>query len=437
MDESTARGVERPPPAARGGPEAEIRALQQEVVAHLGLSAIVASGLQEVLDETVGAAADTLGVDLAEVFQLEPDGENLLLRAARGLRSALVGAARVPVGRARGGYTIRVPEPVVTADLAPDGPHPGPRLLADHGAVAGITVVIRTKNGPWGILGVHSTEPREFTRDDVHFLQAVANVVTAVLERERVEDQLRRSRAELALRVAEERLRRSERLASLGTLAAGIAHEINNPVNTILMTAETSLMALEAGHPGDRLARDLGIVVREAERCGQIVRKVLEFVRERKPERERADLNEVVRSAVTMARKTLRDTGPGIETELAGDLPPVQINPAEMEQAIIHLVRNALEAGDGEAVSVVVRTYLNESGVVVEVEDEGVGIAPEIRDRVFDPFFTTRRDRGGTGLGLALAHSIVTDHGGTIDLDTAPHRGSVFRVELPGFFGSP
>ncbi|MFW6175770.1 MAG: sensor histidine kinase, partial [Acidobacteriota bacterium] len=296
---------------------------------------------------------------------------------------------------------------------------------------------IRTKDGPWGILGVHSTEPREFTRDDVYFLQAVANVVTAVLERERVEDQLRRSRAELAWRVAEERLRRSERLASLGTLAAGIAHEINNPVNTILMTAETSLMALEAGRSGDRLARDLRVVVAEAERCGQIVRKVLEFVRERRPERERTDLNEVVRSAVTMARKTLRDDGPGVETELAADLPPVQINAAEMEQGIIHLVRNALDAGDGEAVPVVVRTYGNESGVVVEVEDDGVGIAPEIRDRIFDPFFTTRRDRGGTGLGLALAHSIVTDHGGTIDLDTEPHRGSVFRVGLPGFFGSP
>jgi len=281
------------------------------------------------------------------------------------------------------------------------------------------------------VLGVHSAESRDFTPDDVNFLQAIANVITAVLERERVEEQLRRSQAELALRVAEERLRRSERLASLGTLAAGIAHEINNPVNTILMTTESALLALQNGRPAERLEEDLQIVIQEADRCGEIVRRVLEFVRDRKPERKPAELNEAVRSAIAMAQKTLGDHSFEVAVELADDLPEVSLNRAEVEQALIHLIRNAAESGGGEPVSVSVRTARADRGVAVVVEDDGQGIRHEVRDRIFDPFFTTRREKGGTGLGLSLAHSIVTDHGGTIDIESEPREGTTVRIELP------
>jgi signal transduction histidine kinase len=257
-------------------------------------------------------------------------------------------------------------------------------------------------------------------------------VITAVLERERMEEELRRSRAELAIRVADDRLRRSERLASLGTLAAGIAHEINNPVNTIVMTAESALMSLREADGNGRLSEDLAVVAQEAERCGEIVRKTLEFVREQRPARRNEDLNEITRSAVTMAQKTLRAPAAEIGVELADDLPPAHLNRAEIEQAVIHLIRNALESGAGEhPATVTVRTARQGDRVAIAVEDDGVGVASEVRDRIFDPFFTTRRDKGGTGLGLSLAHSIVTDHGGTIEVESEPGRGSVFRIELP------
>jgi signal transduction histidine kinase len=417
--------------------EAETRAGQQAAVVELGLSAILAHDLRGLLDEAVRTAAATLGVGFAKVLRLEPDGKSFLLRAGVGWQAGLVGSAQVPVGRSQGGYAVRSREPIVVEDLAREERISRPQLLIDHGVVSGMTVLIRTRQDPWGVLGVHSAEPRSFTADDVNFLQAIANVVAAVLERERIEEQLRRSQAELALKIAEERLRRSERLASLGTLAAGIAHEINNPVNTILMTAESSLLALGNGRKTERLEEDLRIVVEEAERCGEIVRKVLEFVRDRKPERKPEDLNEVVRSAITMAQKTLGEQTAAVGAELSSDLPAVSLNRAEIEQALIHLIRNAAESGGGEPVAITVRTGRTDRGALVAVADDGHGIEHGVRDRIFDPFFTTRREKGGTGLGLSLAHSIVTDHGGTIDLESEPRRGTTVRIELPVEAGAP
>lgn len=232
--------------------------------------------------------------------------------------------------------------------------------------------------------------------------------------------------------VEEERLRRSERLASLGTLAAGIAHEINNPVNTILMTAESALLASEEGRSNGRLREDLSIIVQESHRCGEIVQRVLEFVRDGNLGREAEDVNDVVHAAVTLAETTLRDPAvPAVEVDLLPELPRVHLNRAEMEQVLLHLLRNAVESGDGEPVSTVVRTRHRDRRVVVTVEDDGRGIPPEVRDRIFDPFFTTRREQGATGLGLALAHSIVTDHGGILDVESEPGEGAVFRIELP------
>ena len=434
--EATAPRTELEAEALEARREAEARARQQEVVVRLGLSAIRANGVQPVLEEAVRAAVDTLGVGFAKVLELDAGGESFLLRAGLGWKEGLVGSARVPVGETQGGYALQAEEPIVVEDLGDEDRIHRPRLLTDHGVVSGMTVLIRTKEGPWGVLGVHSDRRRAFTQNDVNFLQALANVLTAVLDRQTIEQRLQRSQAELALKVAEERLRRSERLASLGTLAAGIAHEINNPVNTILMTSESALMSLEAGGGGDRLGQDLSIVVQEAERCGEIVQKVLEFVRERRPERKPDDVNEVVRSAMSMAQKTLGDLPAEVEADLSPDLPPVSLNRAELEQALIHLIRNAAESGRGEPVHVTVRTGTSGDRVLVAIEDTGLGVPLEVRDRIFDPFFTTRREKGGTGLGLSLAHSIVTDHGGTIDLESEMDRGSTFWIELPAAAGT-
>lgn len=226
-----------------------------------------------------------------------------------------------------------------------------------------------------------------------------------------------------------EQLRHSERLASVGTLAAGIAHEINNPVGIMLLSAERLL----ATPPGDEqsvaiLAHD---IVDNAKRCGQIVKNVLRFAQREPTERHPDDINAIARSAVELVRSYAAQEGSVIRLALAEDLPLVLLNRVELEQALVNLIRNGIEAASDQPLQVTIRTSRTASSVCITVSDNGRGIDSENRLRVFDPFFTTRQAGGGTGLGLSLVFGIVTDHGGTIRIENAREGGTAMIVELP------
>jgi len=224
---------------------------------------------------------------------------------------------------------------------------------------------------------------------------------------------------------AEKALRRSERLASVGALAAGVAHEINNPVGGILMAAQ---YALKYQDDPDTVKTALKDVVDHATRCARIVKSVLKFAREGESKKSPADLNEVVGHSADLIRKLLENRGATLELELAEDLPHVLLDQTEIVQLIVSLVRNALQA---EATRVVLRTRPSLDGVKLMVQDNGSGIAPEDLPCLFDPFFTTRNDQGGVGLGLSIAHGIVTDHGGEIEVESEPGQATTLVVRLP------
>lgn len=414
--------------------EAERRARQQAAVSKLGLFALKAQDVQSVLDEAVGLVRETLDVALAKVLELAPGGEYLVLRSGAGWDPGLVGKARVPVDRdTHAGYAMLSQEPVVVEDFSTETRFAGTDLLHQHGVKSGVTVVIEGRETPWGIFGVHSREPRSYGASDIDFVQSMANVVTAALERERMESRLRRSEAELTLQAAHERLRRAERLASIGTLAAGIAHEINNPINSIVMTAETDLSIPERLAQPERMREDLEVIVREAERCGEIIQNVMSFARQEDPERELHDVNILVRQAVELVDKYAQQARAQVTLDLAPGLPRLSVNGTEIEQVLVNLIQNAVEASDGDGLTVHLTTHLLDGGdrMQITVEDDGPGIPADLQRHVFDPFFTTRRDRGGTGLGLSVVHTIVTEHGGSIDVDERAGGGSVFRLELP------
>ena len=229
-----------------------------------------------------------------------------------------------------------------------------------------------------------------------------------------------------ALRQSLLQLRRSERLASIGTLAAGVAHEINNPLNSILMTARHARRL-----PGKLpLEEVLDTIEQEARRGARVVKGILKFARAEKTELRRGDLDEAVRAGADLARKYAGQTRLKLELELAGDLPPVLLDPTEIEQVAVNLITNAVQVADGPA-HVHVRTAARDSGVELCVRDQGPGMTPEVLSHVFDPFFSTRRSQGGTGLGLSICHGIAVDHGGTISAESEPGRGATFRLWLP------
>jgi len=227
----------------------------------------------------------------------------------------------------------------------------------------------------------------------------------------------------------EELLRRYERLASLGTLAAGIAHEINNPVGGILIAAQYAAGTLPPDGSDPIVRKALADIEADAKRCREIVRGLLRLAREESPERRDTDVNDLIRSALRLARRSA-ESGVELRFSPPTGLPPVSLNRAEIEQALVNLLDNAVQAGS-RVIDVAVLVDSDKERLRITVQDDGHGIPDDLLDDLFDPFFTTRRQSGGAGLGLSLAHAIITNHRGTLDVASCRTEGTTITVELP------
>jgi PAS domain S-box-containing protein len=228
----------------------------------------------------------------------------------------------------------------------------------------------------------------------------------------------------------EEALRRAERLASVGTLAAGIAHEINNPLGAIVLSAEAA--TLGRGRPNGEaiLEASLANIRTSAMRCGRIVKSVLQFARDEVSQKWPAGMADLARQARDMSRKLAAERSVALRLEVEEHCPDLVMNPTEMEQVLMNLIANAIQASSPGA-EVVVRSVVVGSALQVTVEDHGRGMTKDELAHMFDPFFTSRVHEGGTGLGLSIAHGIVEDHGGTIDVQSTLGRGTCVTLVFP------
>jgi len=239
-----------------------------------------------------------------------------------------------------------------------------------------------------------------------------------------------RRRATEALVESEAQLRASERLASVGTLAAGIAHEINNPVGSILAAAQLAQVLEAEGEDRSTIDRALSDIIREAKRCGGIVRSVLQFARDERTEKWDCRLEDILQRSVRLADTLARTEGAEIELHLPTDAVWVHVNPIQIEQAMLNLIRNALEAG-GTHLQIRLSTDEDQGFALVRVEDDGSGIPEADRGRIFEPFYTTRRESGGTGLGLSVVHGIASEHRGQLRIEANEAGGVAALIELP------
>jgi two-component system, NtrC family, sensor kinase len=187
--------------------------------------------------------------------------------------------------------------------------------------------------------------------------------------------------------------------------------------------------------PEDSPSRpDLDLVIREARRARDVVRRLLDFARQSESARAHASMNQVVDDVVTLTRHLIHTNGVELLLELQDDLPWVSMDENQMKQVVLNLVHNALQAmPDGGQLKIETAEFrkVGRDGVVVSVADTGMGIIPENQTRIFEPFFTTKADHGGTGLGLSVTYGIVSDHGGEIEMISQPGQGSTFTVWLP------
>lgn len=235
--------------------------------------------------------------------------------------------------------------------------------------------------------------------------------------------------AERARRAGHEALRRNERLSAIASLLAGVAHEINNPLAVV--AAQALLLAEEAA--GTSMAGRADKVRLAAERCGRIVASLLASARQKPPRRDPVDLAQAVETGLELGSEAAPDSAIGLEVELARDLPPLRGDAEQIAHLVGNLVGNARAALAGSSGAPRIAITLKRDGedVVLSVADNGPGVPEALRDRVFDAFFTTRSDGGGTGVGLALCRTIARAHGGSIVVQDRPGGGADFVVRLP------
>ncbi|HUZ46938.1 MAG TPA: ATP-binding protein [Terriglobia bacterium] len=233
---------------------------------------------------------------------------------------------------------------------------------------------------------------------------------------------------------AHEQMLRVEKMASIGKLAAIVAHEINNPLAGILTYAKLLKKRLgrENGNKHAETLADLDLIESESRRCGEIIKNLLNFSRATSMNYEPADLNGVVDRCVRLVQHQLALSNIQLHLELERDLPPVRCDPAQIEQVILALVMNAIDAMPrGGNLSLRSRMAVDSPQVQIEVQDDGSGIPAELMSQMFEPFFTTKERSHGLGLGLAISRIIIERHQGRIDVKSEPGRGTLFTISLP------
>ena len=237
---------------------------------------------------------------------------------------------------------------------------------------------------------------------------------------------------ETRLREASMQLVQSEKMAALGQLSAGLAHEVKNPLAGILGFAQLTRRSLR---DPEAIARNLDVIERETRRCTDIIDNLMRFARQEPGERVAADINTSVSRAIGLVEHQLGLDRVQIKKDLELGLPAVHCNANQLQQVVMNLLINAQQVMEPNGGTVQVRTRRNDADVLIEVDDAGPGVAPDIRARIFDPFFTTKPAGQGTGLGLSVSYGIVRDHGGNISVSDAPGGGARFTISLPACAG--
>ena len=264
--------------------------------------------------------------------------------------------------------------------------------------------------------------PIELTSAYTTYKGEHANVafIRDITERKQAEEREKQLQAELL---------QSSRLASIGELAAGVAHEINNPLTGVIGFSQRLLRK----STNEEDSRYLESIYREAWRAAKVVENLLAFARRRETKRQYADINEILGKTLELRAYELRTGNIDLVVELTPGLPKTRVDFQQIEQVFLNLILNAEQAitEANRAGKLSIKTQKMDGRIRISFADNGPGMSAETLDKVFDPFFTTRDQKGGTGLGLSLCHGIVTDHGGKIYARSKPGQGSTFFIELP------
>jgi signal transduction histidine kinase len=423
--------------------EAEGRARNLGLIHEVVQQVIGLTDPREVAVITSELLARYFAYELAAVFIADEKGnltiggfggasQNVVRRAMRSFEYPVIGGIT--------GYVFQTGESLVVNDVLEE-----PRYRSIKGWQAGSEMCVAIHEGSTilGIIDVESSSRNAFTHNDFIALESLAGILASVItsadQYQRLQStisQLRSTQEELqdrmeAQRLAEDRLVQAAKLAAVGEMAAGIAHELNNPLTTVTGFTE---LALESIPKDTETHTDLEMVLRESLRARAVVRRLLDFARQGESTRARASLNKVIEEVIALSRHLIQTSGVDLSLRLEEDLPWASIDVNQLKQVLLNLIHNALQAmpaGGVMEIKTETASHEQRDWVIISVRDTGVGIPQVHQGRIFEPFYTTKGNQGGTGLGLSVTYGIVTNHGGHIDVESEPGSGSIFAVWLP------
>jgi signal transduction histidine kinase len=377
---------------------------------------------------------EVTGAERGSVMLLDTEENVLTIKAAKGMDEQVVKKSKLRLGEGIAGRVAFTGKPLLLTRDEREKQLRSARKRDDE-INSAISVPLRIEDRIVGTLNVSETSrPSQFSEEDMRALTLFADQAALALEKAQLYRDSQRQLEKL-LSVLDElsrtqaQLIHSEKLASLGVLAGGVAHEINNPLMVIL--GRTELMLMDQQLP-EEMKSNLQTVCSETERIARIVENLLAFSRRSRQEKiEKVDVNEALERTLMLSEHQLSVGNVHLKKELDPNLPAIDANAGQLQQVFMNLIINAGHAMP-EGGELIVRTgTIPEDRIFFEITDTGCGIAPENIDRIFDPFFTTKDEGKGTGLGLAVSRNIIENHHGEIGVRSAVGLGTTFRVVLP------
>lgn len=395
------------------------------------ISSLINSSLdiREVLDNSLAAVEQFIEVETSSIFELDAAAGELYFSCARGAGAQKIQHLRLRVGEGIAGYVAQTEKAVLVGNA-----HADSRFLASFDTITGFTtksilgVPLKVKNRLIGVLELlNKKDGTDFDEEDLDIVSILANQIGIALENARLykklQDKLQVTVEEL--KFTQNKLFQSERLAALGKLAQGVAHEVRNPVTII---AGMARLLSKKTAPADPVQEFLHQISEAASRLERMVKEIESFARMPEPCIAPADLGELIERVLADFSAWLPSSGVSVVVQMPPELPRIPLDACLMGQVLQHLIQNSLEAmPHGGTLSVTVS--LEAGAVRIRLKDTGTGISAETLPLVFDPFFSTKPR--GTGMGLTIAHRIISEHRGEIHVSATPGDGVAVDLWLP------
>jgi signal transduction histidine kinase/CheY-like chemotaxis protein len=411
----------------------ERRVKELNILYGVGKSVTSLLDLEKVLNRIVEAAVFVTGAEEGSLMLVDKDTGELYLRAARNLGEKFARGFRLKVEHSIAGQVVKTGQPIL------QGTQDEETLKVKTGYLVKslVNVPLKAKDEVIGVLAVNNKlSSMPFTDNDVHLLSALADYATIAIVNAQLYEETKRWSEELEhkveartqeLRAAQEQLLQSEKLASIGQLAAGVAHEINNPMGVILGFAQGILKTLPEEEP---LRKPLTTIEKESLRCKRIVQNLLDFARHSEPTLQLTNINELIDASCDLVEHQNSLQNVQLVKGYNPALPSIMADPNQLQQVFINVMLNSYQAmPDGGTLHITTRTVGSELQVIFA--DTGTGIPPENVQNIFDPFFTTKEVGEGTGLGLSVSYGIIKAHGGDIEVESQVGKGTTFIIKLP------